>query len=189
MKSKPVTAVCILAAFVTVLAGGCQGRKQFSSQHAATPLGAISDSVWQTQELNAEMADFIVYQHEFTGDSEFLNTAGEDHVKQIASRLASGQDAKVVIERSFQSERKDTEYQYPIHPNAELDLRRRDIIARSLVMMGIHDAEERVLVAPSFAQGMVGPEAEAAYRNGMGSSNTGSTGGFGGFFFGGSGLF
>lgn len=182
MKFKPATAsACILTAVALVMASGCQGWKQFYQQPTAAPMGTLSDPVWQNQERNAEMADFIIYEHEFRDHVEYLNTAGEDHVKQIAARLSSGQDAQVVVERSSMSPRKNTEYHYPVHPNPELDMRRRDIVVRSLVMMGIQDADERVVVAPSFAQGLEGPQAEAAYYRGMRSMNMGSTGGLGGF--------
>ena len=145
----------------------------------------MSDPVWQAQETNAEHADFVIYQHEFKRDNEMLNLGGEDHVKQIAARLLSGHEAMVVIERSMASTAPGSEFQYPVNPNPDLDLRRREIVVRSLAAMGIPDAETRVLVAPSFSQGLTGPEAEASYYQGMRSGGyRGLSGGFGGFFVG-----
>jgi hypothetical protein len=169
----------ILTALVTT---GCGRWKCFYEQPSVSPLGSQSDEVWKNQEANAEVSDFVVYQHEFQRDSEKLNTDGEDHVKQIADRLLRGQDAPVVVERSNTSVREDTVYGYPVHVNPELDMRRREIIVRSLTAMGISDADQRVVVAPAYVPGLRGPEAEAAYRRGMTSYNEGS---FGGFFFGG----
>ena len=170
-----------------VTACGCQQWKMFYQHPSALPLGTLSDPVWQNQEVNAELADFIVYQHEFKEGAEYLNTAGEDHVRRIAARLSSGQDATVIVERSFMTPRENTKYHYPVHPNPQLDLRRREILVRSLVAMGIVDAEERVVVAPSFAEGFRSHEAEAAYQRGMSSYGGGGGGGGGGF--GGGGFF
>ncbi len=188
-KAAQRSAIAACTGVLILLFAGCQWR-QYYAPPSPQPLGTLSDPVWQNQESNAEMADFIIYEHEFQRDAEWLNTAGEDHVKQIAARLLGGQDARVVVERSMSSARDETEFGYPVHPNPELDLRRRDIIVRSLAAMGISDADERVLVAPSFAQGITGNEAEAAYRTGLtggtfGAPGIGRFGGFGGFMFGG----
>jgi hypothetical protein len=178
-----------LGVLVVSMATGCHAWKMFSYPAAHAPLGSLSDPVWQNQETNAEMADFIVYQHEFKKDSEYLNTGGEDHVKEIAARLLEGQDAQVVVERSDMSPRQNTRYEYPVHPNPKLDMRRREIIVRSLVAMGVLDADSRVVVAPSFAQGLRAGEAEQAFRNGMrnvgGGMGGGLFGGMGGGMFGG----
>ena len=177
--------MALVGLLVTVC--GCQQWKMFYQHPSALPLGTLSDPVWQNQEVNAELADFIVYQHEFKEGAEYLNTAGEDHVRRIAARLSSGQDATVIVERSFMTPRENTKYHYPVHPNPQLDLRRREILVRSLVAMGIVDAEERVVVAPSFAEGFRSHEAEAAYQRGMSSYGGGGGGGGGGF--GGGGFF
>jgi hypothetical protein len=181
----------LAASLIILLAAGCNSgawRPYFKTPPMVS-LGSQSDAIWQNQEANAEMSDFVVHQHEFQKDTEWLNTGGEDHVKQVATRLLAGQDAQVVVERSMASARLDTQHQYPVHPNPELDMRRREIIVRSLTAMGIADADERVVVAPAFAQGFTGSEAEAAYYSGMSGSGfgggMGSTSGFGGFMFGG----
>jgi len=185
---KPWVAVACLM----ILAAGCQGPAGWRDYYVpppAAPLGALSDPIWQTQEISAEHSDFVIHEHEFELEPDRLNTAGEDHVKQIAVRLLGGQDAMVVVERSMSSSRPDTEHEYPVHPNPELDMRRRDIIVRSLLAMGVNDADQRVVVAPAFAQGYTGNEAEAAYGSGLsggafgGSGAGGFGGGFGGFMF------
>jgi hypothetical protein len=185
--SKTLAAMACLS---VLLAAGCECNPCRSRGYRPSPssLGALSDPVWQNQEENAEHSDFVVHQHQFTRDAEWLNMAGEDHVKQVAARLVSGQDAKVVVERSMTSARDDTEFQYPVHPNPELDMRRRDVVVRSLAALGVSDADERVMVAPAFAQGITGNEAEAAYARGLSSDTTGVPGvggsaGFGGFMF------
>jgi hypothetical protein len=142
-------AIMIAAALLGM--AGCQGAGSQGDRPPVQPLGAMSDCVWAHQEANAERSDFVVYENEFGVDSEILNTAGEDHVRQIAARLASGQDAQVLVERSMSSARPDTSYHFRVHPNPELDLRRREIVVGALAAMGICDAEARVLVAPSLA--------------------------------------
>lgn len=174
-----------VAALLLLAATGCQRWSQFTDP-APAPLGTLSDPIWRNQEANAERSDFVVYQHEFQGNTEFLNTDGEDHVKQVAARLLRGQDAQVLIERSMTSAREDTEFGYRVHPNPELDMRRREIVARSLAAMGIADAYERVVVSPALTPGFTADEAESAYRTGIGVSGFGTPyGGFGGFTTGG----
>jgi hypothetical protein len=173
-----------------VLLAGCETF--WAAQRPGPPtIGSLSDPVWQAQERNAEMSDFVIYQHEFQRDSGRLTTDGEDHVKQIAARLLRGQDAVVVVEQSMTTARPDTEFQYPVHPNVELDLKRREVVVLALEKMNIADASDRVMVAPALTPGFTGNEAEAAYQQGMNSStsNQGFYGGFGGFMFGGGGFF
>ncbi len=173
------------ASVLLLAATGCQGWGARFRDPAPAPLGALSDPIWRNQEANAERSEFVVYQHEFEGDAEWLNTGGEDHVKQIAYRLLNGQDAQVLVERSMTSARENTEYKYPVHPNPELDMRRRDIVVRSLQAMGVADAPDRVVVSPALTPGFTADEAESAYRTGIGASGIGSPrGGFGGFMTG-----
>ncbi len=173
------------AGVLLLAATGCQGWGNRFRDPAPAPLGALSDPIWRNQEANAERSEFVVYQHEFEGNAEFLNTGGEDHVKQIAYRLLNGQDAQVLVERSMTSVREGTEFKYPIHPNPELDMRRRDIVVRSLLAMGVADAYDRVVVSPALTPGFTADEAESAYRGGIGASGVESPrGGFGGFMTG-----
>lgn len=178
----------ILAALVVAALpamAGCEGWRGFG-RPSAQPLGTLSDPVWQAQEHNAEKSDFVVHEHEFVGDQEFLNTAGEDHLKQIAYRLISGQDAQVLVERGRTSARPETEYKYRVHVNSDLDVRRRDVVVRCLVAMGITDADARVVIAPDLAPVYRAGETAASYyetnsgRSGWGG-NGGGWGGGGGF--------
>jgi len=184
------TALCLTGPLMTaLLMAGCQSWKDYYvPPPPPEPLGAISDSVWQNQEATAEASKFMVFEHDFKMDSERLNMGGEDHVKQIAARLQSCQDSWVMVERSMSSARPDTEYQYRVHPNPELDLRRREILVRSLTAMGVTDAEQRVTVAPALSPGATANEAVASYHRGLSSSDSSSVGiggggGFGGLFF------
>jgi len=151
-------------------------------------LGAISDQVWCQQERNAEASDFVIYDHEFQGDGVRLNTAGEDHLKQIVARLQAGQNFPVLVERTMSSADPDSQYKYPVHPNPKLDMARREVVVRAMTTLGVADAEQRVVVSPALTAGMSSSEAEAAYQAGMqgAGSNAGGMGlggGFGGFMF------
>jgi hypothetical protein len=109
-----------------------------------------------------------------------LNTAGEDHLKQVSERLLAGQDFPVVIERSMTTAREDTKYKYPVHPDPELDMKRREVVVRCLLALGVQDADSRVVVAPAFATGFKATEATRAYLNGMSGGMGGGMGGMGG---------
>ncbi len=178
LSPRSLLGIYAILAVAALGMAGCQGDSPQGNRPPVQPLGAMSDCVWAHQEANAERSDFVVYENEFGADSEILNTAGEDHVRQIAARLASGQNAQVLVERSMSSARADTKYQFRVHPNAELDLRRREIVVGSLAAMGICDAEARVLVAPSLAP---------KYRYGESPTiepRTSPNAGFGGFTLG-----
>jgi hypothetical protein len=180
-------------------AGGCAHRDKAAAYYeppAPPPmLGAAVDELNRAQEENAEAAKFIIYQHEFQMNEVVdgrnvggvrLNEYGEDHVKRIADALKQGVPWPVVVERSQTSARPDTEFHYPVHFNPELDLKRREVVVRALVRMGVADAEERVVVAPSFAHPITSEEAERAYYRGTsGRTGAGFGGGFGGFGAGG----
>jgi len=94
----------------------------------------------------------------------------------------------VVVERSQTSAKAGTKYQYPVHFNPELDMKRREVVVRALTRMGIADADTRVVVAPAFAQPLTGNEAQSAYATGLsGGGLGGGGGGFGGGMGGGMG--
>ncbi len=176
---------------VVATSGGCHYLHKVQAVYQppppVEPLGAKHDAIMRAQEANAEASDFVVHQHEFQYNDHVLNTAGEDHVKQIAYRLRQGQDFPVVIERSTTSVRPGTRFRYPVHPNRELDLKRREVVVRALTAMGIEDAEQRVVVAPAYVPGMKATEDAAAYRRAIGrwgSRNFFGLGPFGPFGFG-----
>ena len=114
------------------LAGGCCC---WPDKTPTPPLGTQSDIVWRRQEAARSASDFVIYQHEFVYDPDNqlrvrLNMAGEDHLKSIAARLHCGDPLPVIVERSMTSERPDSEYQYPVNPNPELDMKRREAVVR-----------------------------------------------------------
>ncbi|MCC9605424.1 hypothetical protein LOC68_23020 [Blastopirellula sp. JC732] len=155
------------------------------------PIGSVIDQMNEAQEQNAEAAKFVIYMHEFEASvpeekirnvqAWRLNDYGEDHVKQIAAKLKEGVAFPVVIERSETSVDPRSTYKYPVHFNDEIDERRRQVVVSALVHMGIDDAENRVVVAPSFSEGLNAQEAATSY----GRSRIGNGGGYGGGYGGG----
>jgi hypothetical protein len=87
----------------------------------------------------------------------------------------------VVVERSQTTARPDTRFHYPVHLDPELDLKRRAVVVEALVMLGIPDADQRVVVAPSFVQSYESGEAAAAYNSAIRGGTVGSGYGFGGY--------
>ena len=190
MPRYPKSTACLAAAICVVLltTSGCgyfrRARSFYQQPSSPPPNGAISDQIFNNQESNAEASDFIIYQHEFGLNKTKLNDAGQDHVKQIAARILDGQDMLVMVERSRTSVKPGTEYKFPVNLNPELDMQRREVVVRSLVALGVEDAEDRVAVAPALRPGYKATEATNAYNQGL----SGFGGGFGGGGFGGGGF-
>ena len=173
----------LLLTLILVAGVGC--RKEVLVPPAPPPLGYASDPIWKIQESNAEASDFVIYEHEFEeSDGVTLNTAGEDHVKQIAQRAFAGFQYPIIIQRSSMSVDPDDKYEYPVHSNPELDRRRREVVVAALAEMGVEDAEQRVVVAPALAPGFEGFEAERAYRSFGRGTFFGNGFGFGALGFG-----
>jgi hypothetical protein len=185
----------LLLASVVGCSSRCQRvREAYVPPSPQAPLGAITDQIHQIQEANAEHSDFVIYQHEFELDTDQLNVSGKDHVKQIAARLPQLVDPSqranpqlderlVLVERSNTSVDDNTEFEYPVHPNPDLDMRRREVIVRSLAAMGITDAEQRVVVSNSLTPGQKATSAERDYHQGLGGGfGFGGYGGYGGGF-------
>ena len=159
-----MTAVLGCSGFL-MTAGGCCGPEKTM----APVLGTQSDNIWRRQEAGASASDFVVYQSEFVNNTDAvqLNAAGEDHLKSIAVRLHCGAPLPVIIEQSTTSVDPDTKYRYPIHRNSELDMKRREYVVKSLVALGITNADQCVVVSPALAEGYTLAEAARAYRKGL----------------------
>lgn len=164
----------ILATLLLAAASGCFGRRGADGPQADRPfpLGQVTDSFWETQQTNAEAADFIFYDHEFRGHTAELSPGAKRHLEQVAMRLEHV-PFPVVIEQSLHNER------------PEVDQARRQQIVEQLARMGVVNVEERVVVANAFPEGYTGYEAEGSYYNAI----NGSFGGGAGRRFGGTGGF
>src|SRR4029450_2136243 len=114
------------------------------------PIGQVTDSFWETQQTNAEAADFIFYDHEFRGNTAELAPGAKKHLEQVALRLEHV-PFPVVIEES------------PHDARPDLDQSRRTTIVEQLARLGGVNAQERGIVANAFPEGYTAQEAEAAY--------------------------
>jgi len=153
--------------------GGRRGAGNGPGYDRPFPLGQVTDAFWETQQTNAEAADFIFYDHEFAGNTAELAPGGKDHLMQVALRLEHV-PFPVVVERS------------PHNARPQLDHIRRVTIVEQLTRLGSDDVEDRVIIAPAFAEGFTAIEGEQAYRQTIGNSFGGGAGrrfgGQGGFF-------
>ena len=179
-------ATCGLLALLTV--GCCKDKCAYLQPLEPAPLGTISDNVWRIQETNAEASDFVIHEHEFSGNTSKLNAAGESHVRQIAARMCET-PFPVIIEMSSMSKREGDVHGFPVHNDKELDQRRRELIVHTLTALGANDVDNRVIVGPALTPGFEQFEGEAAYQRGFTTQagglgvGRGGGGGFGGLGF------
>ncbi len=141
------------------------------------PLGSTVRAHYQVMQTNAEAADFILYDHDFVGETAELTPLARDKVLEIAARMRSA-PFPVLVERSENNS------------NPELDAYRRQIVAQILYDCGNPDADQRTIVSLPYGMGFQGIEARYNYGRYIGTgtnfgNNNGYGGGYGGGFGGG----
>ncbi|NQU21693.1 MAG: hypothetical protein HQ567_10445 [Candidatus Nealsonbacteria bacterium] len=164
MHTRALIAYPLLAAACCLGPAGCCGPKCGDPPYDRPfPLGQVTDAFWETQQTNAEAADFIFYDHEFVGETAELTAGGRSHLLQMALRLPHV-PFPVVVEQSVG----DTKTQ--------LDQERRETVVGTLIDIGVSNAEPRVVIAPAVPQGVTAMEGESAYYRTL-DSNTFENGG------------
>lgn len=159
----------ILGSLALAAIAGCHHRGVNGGSYAGPgadrpfPVGQVTDSFWETQQANAEAADFIFYDHEFRGNTAQLSPGATKHLEQVALRLEHV-PFPVVIEESLHDAK------------PELDQARRQTIVEQLARLGVLNAEERVVVANAFPEGYTGIESEGSYQNIIGNGFNGGAG-------------
>jgi hypothetical protein len=188
----------LLTLGVVVLSAGCHetGYVCPTDRCADIPHGAIPRPAgvyscqWQTeQKLRAEQDKYVIYQCEWYAGGDHLGPDGRRHIETIATQLA-GVPYPVIVEKS---------------ENVALNETRRKSVVAMLTNLGATDAERRVILGFSEAEGIDGSEAvrlgnrapsgpaTGPAGGGFGPSNAGAGagtnfgGGFGGSGFGGGG--
>jgi len=151
------------------------------------PLGSVERAHFHTMQTNGEAGDFILYRHDFVGETAELNVDGRDHLTEIGARLQTT-PFQFLVERSENN------------ANPQLDAERRQMVALVLRDLGHPEADQRTFVSPAYGRGQTAMESEFDYfryifsRGGFGGTNGGggfnngtnnSFGGFGGFGAGG----
>jgi hypothetical protein len=152
---------------------------RFHDPHADIPKGAIPQPVGtltgaflNRQADKAECDDFILYYNEWQEGTNQFGPHGASHMEQIAQRLAS------------------VTFPVVIQPVGDpvLNKLRRQTVVDILVQAHYLDANDRVVIAHSNAEGLFGDEAERIYPAMISGAGRGGGGGFGGGGFGGGGL-
>jgi hypothetical protein len=154
MRSRWVKTFWLMPVTACLLASGCHSAAPKGPPgppfDRPFPLGQVTDAHWETQQANAEAADFIFYDHEFEGNTAKLTPAGKKHLLQVALRLPHV-PFPVVVEES------------PNRRSPELDNQRRQAMLDQLAELGVEGVDGRVVVAPAFPAGLTASEGEAAY--------------------------
>lgn len=161
------------AALSLGLLAGCHSNDSNPPYDRPYPIGQVTDAHWETQQTNAEAADFVMFEHEFVKDSTELAPGAKRHLESIAMRLEHV-PFPVVIE------------QIPYGKDPKLDAARRQTVVEALARMGVPNVEQRVIVANAFPAGRTSVEAEATYYQGILTGGMG--GGMGGGGMGGGGM-
>lgn len=140
------------------------------------PLGRSVDAYFKKQEEAGESQDFVVYEHEFMDDGIRLTPDGEDHLRQIAARVAST-PFPVIVERSQLGFKPGAKHEFPVQNDPDLDVKRQQVVVRALTAMGVPNAYARVVIGPAMAPGYTSFEGERAYGRGVSGDASGSRGG------------
>lgn len=155
------------------LFGGGKSKPAMPPYDRPFPLGHVSDAFWETQQTNAEAADFILYDYEFVGNSATLNPMGRDHMTQIARRLPHV-PFPIVIEMSEKTN----------DPEENRELIQIDETRRANVVMWLQkfyaddptmDPEQianRVVIAPDFVYQVNSQQAVHDFRAAMGPNRS-----------------
>jgi hypothetical protein len=165
-----------LVLFASVSLSGCAsqqcggiGRTKEYGPEVDRPfvLGQNTDAFWETQQTNAEAADFVFYDHEFVGDTARFAPAAKRHIESVALRLDHVPFPIVIEKKAF-------------HPSPDLDRARRRYVLEQLSKMGFTNMDRRVIIAPAYVEGFTAMEGERAYQSILSGRNNGSGGGGGG---------
>lgn len=157
-----------LLLLVTIATLGCRSSPG-PAHDRPFPIGHVSDAHWETQQTNAEAADFIFFDHEFVGETAELAPGAKRHLESVALRLEHV-PFPVVVEQT----------QHDANP--ELDQARRKVIVEQLARIGVPNSERRVVISSAFVEGFTSIQGERAYYNGIIGQGGGGGGGgrFGG---------
>ena len=140
------------------------------------PVGQVTDSHWETQQANAEAADFIFYDHEFRYDTTRhvetaqLSPLAKKKLEQVALRLEHVPFPVIIEELPRNHDAAKN------HEKGLLEHARRQTIVEQLNRLGITNADERVVISNAFPEGITGVEAERSYSNVLGGAFGGGAG-------------
>jgi hypothetical protein len=143
------------------------------------PLGTYACQWQRAQQDLAERDDFMVYEHEWYRGGTQLGPGGQRHLAHVAKRLMS-EPRLVRIEPHFNLEQNTWD--------VERNEARVAAVVNYLTEAGIQDANQFVLLEPSAAEPLYGPDAarlgNMRLQGGQGFGRSGSGGGLGAGGFG-----
>ena len=138
----------LLGGVLATLLAGCQSDSWFLADHnppgpPLVPNGTSIDTYTTIEAQKAEADHFVMYDCEWYMGGELLGPAGSVHATQIAKRLPDTA-MPVIIQTTF---------------DRELDAARRLVMIKFLAESGIANADSRVVIGFSDAEGLYGEEA------------------------------
>ncbi len=153
------------------LAAGCHydgGWAWCTDQCADIPCGAIPPPAgtyscqWQTEQIaRASRISSCIHEYEWSMGAEQLGPDGRKHVHELAKRLGDGPQHVIVAASD----------------NDKRNVARRKVIVEHLTQLGVLDADNRVVIGESQAEGLYGQEAVRYGTSRLGGTNTTGAGG------------
>lgn len=173
MKIQYYSALIICAGMALVFSGCAHDKGPRYDR--PFPVGQVTDSFWEAQQTNAEATKFIMFDHDFEGDTANLTPAGQKHLTAIARRLPYV-PFPIVIEESLNKRAEEV--------NVLDEQRRKNVIELLNRFYGNGfpsdvPLEQRVVIAKAFPRAIFATEGEAAYYSSNEQSNSGSQAGRG----------
>jgi hypothetical protein len=167
---KPRSLSLVMLGWAALVAG-CKydgGWAWCTDQCADIPCGAIPPPAgtyscrWQTEQAARAQQDFyVIHEYEWYLAGEKLGPDGRKHIGAIAAQLGDGPQRVIVAESDDQ----------------KLNGARKKAVVENLRQLGVVDAENRVLLGESQAEGLYGQEAVrygTARLGGTGTTGTGA---------------
>lgn len=103
-------------------------------------LGKINRAHYDVMQTNGEAADFVISENEFFDGAAEPNSAGQQHIIEIAARMAQT-PFPIIVEPSRSG-------------NGALDGERRELVVRVLTHLGNQDAAQRTMVMRPYSDGV-----------------------------------
>ena len=104
LKSLPVVLACLVAV-------GCHSQPRAPKEQTLGPpydrpfpLGQVTDAHWETQQTNAEAADFIFYDHEFEGRNSRMDGLQAAILSTKLRHLSGWLEARRTVAASYLAE-------------------------------------------------------------------------------------
>ena len=177
MKINNLITVIICAVSAFVISGCAQDKGPRYDR--PFPVGQVTDSFWEAQQTNAESCKFIMFDHDFEGETATLTPAGQKHLISIARRLPYV-PFPIVIEESLNKRAEEVDVLAEQRRKNVIDLLNRFYANGFPSDVPL---EQRVVIAKAFPRAIFATEGEAAFysagENSSSSSSRGSASGYG----------